>query len=220
MNRLIKLTLLFGTLCMAYSCTDLDEELEDELATEFSDEGVPTPDEGGGASGPLLASYNRLRNGTAGHGSYFSAQEVSSDEMAIGQKGGDWFDGGIWLRMHRHTFGPENGAFNGIWNDAYGGIGEVNLALDGSLSADETAQARVIRAFFYWRLLDNFGRVKIITAPGGDAPQSTRAEVYDFVESELLGALGIASVTASLDLSGAARRCSCQSPRETIKRAI
>ncbi|MBT8306786.1 MAG: RagB/SusD family nutrient uptake outer membrane protein, partial [Maribacter sp.] len=204
MNRLIKLTLLFGTLCFAYSCTDLDEELEDELATEFSDEGVPTPDEGGGASGPLLASYNRLRNGTAGHGSYFSAQEVSSDEMAIGQKGGDWFDGGIWLRMHRHTFGPENGAFNGIWNDAYGGIGEVNLALAGTLSADETAQARVIRAFFYWRLLDNFGRVKIITTPGGDAPQSTRAELFDFVESELLGALGITAVTASLDLSGSA----------------
>ena len=122
----------------------------------------------------------------------------------LGQKGGDWFDGGIWLRMHRHTFNSSNGTFNNIWNDAYGGIGEVNLALSGSLSPSDEAQAKTIRAFFYWRLLDNFGRVKIITASGGDAPQATSSQVFDFVESELLSVLGIAAVTGSLDLSGSA----------------
>lgn len=204
MNRLIKLTFLFGTLFFAYSCTDLEEVLEDELTTEFSDDGVAVPGDGGSSDGALTASYNRLRNGSAGHGSYYSVQEVSSDEMAIGQKGGDWFDGGIWLRMHRHTFESANGPLNNIWNDAYGGIGEVNLALSGSLTAAEEAQAKVIRAFFYWRLLDNFGRVKIITTPGGDAAQSSRADVYNFVEGELLDALGIGAVTASMDLSSSA----------------
>ena len=88
----------------------------------------------------MTPSYDILRNGSAGHGSYYSAQEVSSDEMTLGQKGGDWFDGGIWLRMHRHTFDASNGTFNNIWNDAYGGIGEVNLALNGgSLSPAEMA---------------------------------------------------------------------------------
>jgi len=208
MNRLIKLTFLFGMLFFAYSCTDLNEVLEDELVSEFSDDGVVVIDGAtdGGAlpPGSLSPSYDRLRNGSAGHGSYYSAQEVSSDEMTLGQKGGDWFDGGIWLRMHRHTFDSSNGTFNNIWNDAYGGIGEVNLALSGSLDANETAQAKTIRAFFYWRLLDNFGRVKIITTAGGDAPQSTRAAVFNFVESELLSVLGITSVTSSLDVSGSA----------------
>ncbi len=209
MNRLIKLTFLSSMLFMAYSCTDLEEVLEDELTTEFSDDGV-TVIEGatsGGIlpSGALAPSYNRLRNGSAGHGSYYSAQEVSSDEMTLGQKGGDWFDGGIWIRMHRHTFDSSNGTFNNIWNDAYGGIGEVNLALEGgSLSPSEAAQARTIRAFFYWRLLDNFGRIKIITASGADAPQGTSTQAFDFVESELLSVLGIGAVTNSLDLSGSA----------------
>lgn len=206
MKSLLKFTFFFSMLFLAYSCTDLDEVLEDEFTTEFSDPGVSVIDGAtdGGVFPPaaLVPSYNRLRNGSAGHGSYYSVQTVSSDEQAIGQKGGDWFDGGIWLRMHRHTFGSASGPLDGIWNDAYGGIGEVNLAMSGSLSPGEMAQAKVLRAFFYWRLLDNFGRVKIITSPGGDAPQSDRTTLFNFVEGELLDALGIGAVTGSMDLSG------------------
>ncbi len=191
---------------MCYTCTDLEEVLEDELVTEFSDDGVPdnSGETAGGVfpSGALAAAYGRLRNGSAGHGSYYSVQTVSSDEMAIGQKGGDWFDGGIWLDMHRHTVNSSNGPLNGTWVDAYGGIAETNLALESGLSAGEESQARVIRSFFYWRLLDLYGRVKLITSSGGDAPQSDRTAVFNFVEQELLGALGIPAVTGSMDLSG------------------
>jgi len=208
MKRLIKLTFLFSMLFLAYSCTDLDEVLEDELTEEFSDDGVSVIDgatDGGVLPpGSLLGSYNGLRSGTAGHGSYYSIQTVSSDEQTIGAKGGDWFDGGIWVRMHQHTINSSSGPVNNTWNNAYGGIGEVNLALSGSLTANETAQAITVRAFHYLRLLDLFGRVKIITSPGGDAPQSDRTTLFNFVESELLGVLGIAAVTGSMDLSGSA----------------
>lgn len=208
MNRLIKLTFLFSTLFLVYSCTDLEEILEDELTDEFSDGGVAVIDgatDGGVLPpGSLLAAYNALRNGTAGHGSYYSIQTVSSDEQTIGAKGGDWFDGGIWVRMHQHTINSSSGPVNDTWNNAYNGIGEANLALSGALSANETAQAKTVRAFHYLRLLDLFGRVKLITAPGGDAPQSNRITVFNFVESELLGALGILAVTGAMDLSGSA----------------
>ena len=206
MNRLIKLTFLLSTMVFTYSCTDLEEVLEDELTTQFSDDGVSVIQgaTAGGVqpSGALIPSYNGVRNGSANHGSYYSIQTVSSDEMAIGQKGGDWFDGGIWLRMHAHTEGSSMGPLNDSWNNAYSGIGEVNLALSGSLSPNEVAQAKTIRALQYWRLLDLFGRVKIITSPGGDAPQSDRTTVFNFVESELLSALGIPAVTPVMDLSG------------------
>jgi hypothetical protein len=210
MKRIFRLSFISAALVLSASCTDLEEELEDELTTEFTDGGVTVIDgaTAGGVQPPasLTAAYGRLRNGTANHGSYYSTQTVSSDEMAIGQKGGDWFDGGIWLEMHRHTFSAANPIFNNVWNDLYGGIGEVNLALEGTLSADEEAQARVLRAYFYYRLLDMYGRVKIITASGGDAPQASRNEVFDFVESELLGALGLASfpIMGAPDLSGSA----------------
>jgi hypothetical protein len=123
MDRLIKLTFLFSALFFTYSCTDLEEVLEDELSTQFSDDGV-TVIEGATAggvqpAGALVGSYNAIRNGSAGHGSYYSIQTVSSDEMAIGQKGGDWFDGGIWLRLHQHIETSSMGNLNEVWSNAY-----------------------------------------------------------------------------------------------------
>ena len=37
--------------------------------------------------------------------------------------------------------------------------------------------------------MDSFGRIKLVTTPGVDAPQSTRAEAFAFIESELLAAI-------------------------------
>ncbi len=200
MNRLIKFAFFFSAVLIFSSCTDLEDTLEDTLVDEFSNDGVDTG--GGGGAGATLAAYNKLRDGSAGHGSYFSVQFVSSDEGAITQKGGDWFDGGIWLRMQRHTYLSASGPLNDTWNNAYGGIGQCNTTLGGTLTASEAAEVRVLRAFHYWRLLDLFGRVKIVTETATDPPQSTRQQVYDFVESELLDVLGIGSVTATIDLSG------------------
>ncbi len=208
MDRLIKLTFLFSALFFTYSCTDLEEVLEDELQIEFSDDGVTViegaTDGGIQPAGALVGSYNEVRNGSANHGGYYSIQTVSSDEMAIGQKGGDWFDGGIWLDLHRHIELSSMPNLDGTWANAYKGIGAVNLALGGTLTPDETAQAKVLRAYQYWRLLDLFGRVKIVTVQATDPPQASRTEVFNFVESELLDALGIGAVTASMDLSGSA----------------
>jgi len=203
MKRIFKLTLI-STVFIAFSCTDLDDELEDTVTEEFSVDGVDTGG-GGGDGGPLLAAFARLRNGGAGNSGHFALQGVPGDDMAVPQKGGDWFDGGIWIQLHRHTWDAANDRINEGWNDAYGGIGECNIALDGGgLDANQTAQLRALRAYFYYRLLDLYGRVKIITSSGGDAPQSDRSAVFDFVESELLAALGISAVTASIDLSASA----------------
>ena len=201
MNRLIKFAFFFSAVLIFGSCTDLEDTLEDALVEEFSDDGVSLG--GGSGSGATLASYNKLRDGSAGHGSYFSVMYSSSDEGAITQKGGDWFDGGIWIRMHRHTYGSASGPLNDTWNNAYSGIGECNTALGGTaLDAAGTAEVRVIRAFHYFRLLDLFGRVKIVTETATDPPQATRQQVFDFVESELLDVLGVGAVTGTMDLSG------------------
>ena len=201
MKRFFKLA-LFSTVLIVFSCTDLDDPLEGSLTEEFTVEGVSTGGDGG-ASGPLLAPFGRLRNGGAGNTGFFATQSVTGDDMSVPQKGGDWFDGGIWIQLHRHTWDAAHERIGEAWNDAYGGIGECNIALDGgTLDANQTAQVRALRGYFYWRLLDLFGRVKIVTTPGGDAPQSERTAVFDFVESELLASLGIPAVTASMDLSG------------------
>lgn len=200
MNRLFKYIFLLLVI-IPFSCTDLEDPLEDSLTKTFSNDGVST---GGGGGGVLLAPFSRLRAGSATNGGYFSTQSITADDMAVTQKGGDWYDGGIWINLHRHTFDSSLNRINSAWTDAYTGIGECNTTLAQGLNANETAQVKSLRAYFYWRLMDLFGRVKIITSPGVDAPQSNRQEVYDFVESELLEALGISEVSSNMDLSGSA----------------
>lgn len=188
---------------MIGSCTNLDENLLSNPNSDFNID-VPASFDGGG-SGPndaISNAFAQLREaGSANHGGYWSVQSVSTDEMAVTQKGGDWYDGGIWIDMHRHTFTSTNGPLNGTWTQQYTAINACNEALGKNLDANQTAQVKALRAFFYYRLLDMYGRVKLITSSGVDAPQSTRLEVFNFVESELLSALGIPAVTSSMDLS-------------------
>tara|TARA_R110002050_G_scaffold204522_2_gene340054 strand:- start:53765 stop:55420 length:1656 start_codon:yes stop_codon:yes gene_type:complete len=199
MNNIVKSIFLCGILSVSlYSCTDLEEVLVDGIGSSAAD--------GGGDGGSsesvvtLTSAYDALRTGTANHGGYFSIQSVSTDEMAVTQKGGDWYDGGLWLRFQRHQYGKTEGPFNDTWKAQYTGIGICNELLAGTLTPAATAQVKTLRAFFYSRLVDLFGNVKIITVKGQDEPQSTRAEVFAFIESELLAAIGVPSITEPLSL--------------------
>ena len=207
MNKLFKYFMFFGLALGAVACTDLEEELVGDITDEVTAPGfnitVVNDPAAGNAIADLTASYAELRNaGTANHGGYYAIQEITSDEMCIAAKGGDWFDGGILIELHQHTYGANHAFVNGTWGQQYNAIGTINGKLgDGSLGPDGVAQARALRAYFYWRLLDLYGRVKIVTETSPDPPQASRQEVFDFVESELLAALGISEVTAGMDLS-------------------
>ncbi|MFL2624775.1 MAG: RagB/SusD family nutrient uptake outer membrane protein [Flavobacteriales bacterium] len=198
MKTINKIILAIGLIGITYSCTDLEEDLIGDLTSDFSVEGISTGGSGGGGDA-LTGVFNAVRNaGTANHGGYFSVQSVSSDEMAVTQKGGDWYDGGVWLDVHRHTFTPANGPITGTWSQQYGSIGQVNNAItNGGLDATQMAQAKVVRAYLHWRLMDLYGNV-IIADGSGSSSQSSRSTVFNWVEGELLSALGMGS---SFDLS-------------------
>ena len=199
MKTINKIILGIGLLGLTYSCTDLEEELLGDLTSDFSVEGISTGGSGGGGDA-LTGVFNAVRNaGTANHGGYFSVQSVSSDEMAVTQKGGDWYDGGVWLDMHRHTFTPANGPVTGTWSQQYGSIAGVNNAItNGGLDTNQMAQAKVVRAYLHWRLMDLYGNIVIADGSGSSA-QSSRSTVFNWIEGELLSALGMGS---SFDLSG------------------
>jgi hypothetical protein len=44
----------------------------------------------------------------------------------------------------------------------------------------------MMRAFYYFLMLDNFGNVPILEKFGDDTPTSPRSEVFDFIENEIL----------------------------------
>lgn len=201
MIKIAKYLFITSLLVGTNACTNLDETLKGDITKEIDVPGISTGGSGGASDG-LEAAFAELRNtGTAFHSAYYSVQEITSDEMCIGAKGGDWYDGGILIELHRHTYTPTHGFINNCWNNTYAAINTCNELIAKNLDANKNAQIKALRAYFYWRLLDLFGNVKIITSPGGDAPQATRAEVYAFVEKELLDALGVPAISQGMDLS-------------------
>ena len=201
-TRFFSYLMLLGVFLLSYSCTDLEEVLVGDVTSEVTVAGTGGGGGGGGASDVLAGPFSKLRDGTANHGGYFSVQTVSSDEAAVTQKGGDWYDGGVWLNMHRHTYTAASGPLNGTWSQLYQGITECNTQLGvAGITGNQSAQLRALRAYYYFRLVDVFGRIKLVTENNPSAPQSDRTAAFNFIESELLSALGIGAVTASMDLS-------------------
>jgi starch-binding outer membrane protein, SusD/RagB family len=185
----IKHIIVIGLLIGMVSC-DLDEKILGDFTENFDPAnqgvGIRNNVNKAGPNDGLGAAFSGLLGGTANHGGYFSIQEISTDEAVITQKGGDWFDGGIWLDMHKHTWGATNDGFNGTWGQTYNGIFQCNnLLANADITDPNKAQLRMLRAYYYWRLLDTFGRVKLAVTPGVDVAQSSRAAVYAFVVSEL-----------------------------------
>lgn len=181
-RRLGKIALL-GTCLLTFnnSCSNLEEEVFSDIdANSFG----KTEEEAKAAFGSI---YTQLYN-FCNHNTIWSVQEVSSDELVIPQRGGDWYDGGQWLRMHRHEYTATEESFNNAFRFCYQGISLCNSLLrNPNLGADLKPEIRAVRALYYFWLLDMFGNVPIPTEASAAFTEGTksRAEVYAFVEKEL-----------------------------------
>jgi hypothetical protein len=179
------------------SCTNLNENLYDKVS---SDEYGKTPDEINTIIGSAYASLRGFNDGITisyPNGEYvFFLNEVASDEACIATKiGGGWYDGGVYIDAQKHTWTPENRMILASWRYCFVGISKVNSVIfqveQSNLSEEQMvpikAELRAIRAYYYYILLDMFGNVPIVTNYDvSELPaNSTRLEVFEFVESEL-----------------------------------
>ncbi|SFH38490.1 RagB/SusD family nutrient uptake outer membrane protein [Pontibacter chinhatensis] len=171
--------------CMVQSCTDLDEEVYDKVP---SDKFGTNPEQLNALVGPLYSSL----------GDYFGRyieMNVSTDELIIPTRGGDWKDGDKWRRMHQHTWDPtqDDGIFNGVWTWVYNNVTSINQQLNNpniAANAELKAELRALRAFYHYIAMDNFGNVIIADQLSTEAlGQKSRAEVYAWIEKELVEAL-------------------------------
>src|SRR3989454_10772327 len=144
----------------------------------------------------LAGVYAQLR-GTTDNGDYWGISEVSTDEMVVPTRGSDWFDNGTWLELHRQTWSansPSTLSFlNNAWNTAYAGIARANVLVTAleQVTVPNQAQlegeARYLRAFYYYLLMDLYGGVPIaITTELKRWPRQTRDSTFKFIEGELL----------------------------------
>lgn len=194
----VKITaaIILSTL-FTFSCTNLDEDLYDKVT---DDNFGTTPNEiealVGGAYSSLRGFSDAISNSFPTCEYVFFLNEVASDEATIPTRGTDWYDGGRYQQTQRHQWNADNGMILSAWRYCYTGIAKVNAIIYQVNKSGLTAEAkkpilaelRSIRAYYYYQLLDMFGNVPIVTnfedqsLPGN----STRLEVYHFVETELL----------------------------------
>jgi hypothetical protein len=178
---------------LLWSCTNLDET---PLSSVTPDNFYQTEQELVSAVVPVYSSLNDYT-----WGEYMFLQEMSSDEIFVPQRGGDWGDGGVWRELHEHKWTPSHGMMNSAWNAAYRGVARANSVLENMEKSPSqsplkpvfTAEVRVLRAFYYWWLVDEFGGVPVVTAaiidPKKPPQPNTRQEVFDFIVNEINAAL-------------------------------
>ncbi len=172
-----------------FACTDL-EVLPDSQLT----------------SSNAFKNKNEFLNGLSGVystlGVYgdqlFKVNETSSDEAIVPARGADWKAPPL-QNLHKHTWQVSNGEINGAYEALSRGIAQANIfmgVIAESDFADDSevkimnAEARFLRAFYYYNMLDMFGDVPIVTEPidPSDPPSNKntdRTDVYNFVISEL-----------------------------------
>ncbi len=179
------------TFAIMPSCTDLDEEVFSQVT---ADNFFQSEEE---LISALGAAYTSLY-GYMGAGNFWGANEVTSDELTVPTRGSGWGDGGHWVRGHTHTWNPNDPMINDPWNFLFGGVNSCNRLifqfeeLQNPLTDPFIAELKALRAVYYLWLLDMYGNVPIVTSFADADPtpvNNSRAEVFAFVESELLGSL-------------------------------
>jgi hypothetical protein len=193
--------LSLGITIMLGSCTKLDEEVYDQvLETSFK----PTEKDIPAIMG---TAYTPLRTVMVGWQGNFDLQEEPADIIVTPERPNGWVDGGTYQRMHRHEWTPTEWQPRNSWNENYKGVNNANRILsqieDGSIPVTTgkealVAELRAVRAFYYSMLLDNHGNVPLVVdfKDASLPKQSTRKQVYDFVEKELLETIPLLSEKA------------------------
>ena len=184
------LAVLFGaaTLISPQGCTDLSESPFSVITPENF---YRNDDEVRAGVAAVYSQFN-----TASSGNYRYLSEITSDEEVIPVRGQDWFDNGAHLEGQRHTWQPNSplglGNINSAWTQNFTGIARANVLLTAitnlplSNKPRTIAEVRLLRAYFYYNLMDTFGGVPIVTdADVMPRQRATRAETFAFIEKEL-----------------------------------
>ena len=184
---------LIAIAAFTFSCTKLDEKVYDSIPGSMYPE---TPAQIASLS---VVTYQKLQDLADDNGWWFLTQEISSDELCAPTRGADWYDGGKWLNLHRHTWTNDDESVNKMWSFYWTGITTCNQILDlmekipqnPTLTAKKK-EVQVIRSFYYYLLIDTYGDAPYLTS-AEKAPampyKIKRAAIYDSLVATITRAL-------------------------------
>lgn len=180
--------------------------LDTQRQGAYDDTNYPYP----GGSGPydqfIFGAYNELRSFNLHSQSFITATSIRSDDA---DKGSTAADGGSnAITMDNFPVLASNGFCNTLWLGNYSLITKCNSTIkevntNATIVATEAikqqtlGEARFLRAYAYFNLVRLFGRVPLIDtlfsdpAAQNNVAQSSAAQIYAFIESDLTFAASV-----------------------------
>ena len=117
----------------------------------------------------------------------FNLNELTTDHAVVG-----WGDPGL-PDLHGMNWSSSNDFTEAMYNRLAQEVSFCNSFISNAANLSDPvvstyiAEARFLRAFAYYNLIDLYGKVPLTTSITTDLPQqSTRTELFNFVESELI----------------------------------
>lgn len=179
---------LATTLAVLASCTNLDVVEKDSLVVKATGGGFKSVN----VADALQASYNNLGNNFSDQGGIYSLGEHPTAEMIPPTRGVDWGDNGVWRTLDQHTWDATHSNVLGSWNNLNSEVFKATQILASSPSAAQAAEAKFLRAWNMFHVMDYWGQVPFRETTEGvdDFPKvKTRAEAFDFIVKDLTEAL-------------------------------
>ncbi|HEX5151104.1 MAG TPA: RagB/SusD family nutrient uptake outer membrane protein [Parafilimonas sp.] len=140
----------FIFLTLTYTaCTKLDEKFRSDVVNASNLT----------ATQLLTSAYNSLN--TVQTGDWWHLQEHTSDELIGPTRGPDWDDNGNWRALHLHTWTADQSQVNGAFSALLTGQYNASVVLQPEFKAttQQAAEARFIRAFTIFAVLDSYDQV-------------------------------------------------------------
>lgn len=183
-------------LLASQACTKLDENVYDQIITDTYYNNRTE------VLSAVLRPYTHTNAWitSSGQVGYWRVNELAGDQLAWPVKGVHGQDNGNWVRLHYHTWVPDDPEI--VWNPwslMFTGVGFCNTAIE-NLEKREAAAMQITqaekdayiadlkfqRAFYYLKIMDLYGNVPIVTKVGEVSPPTKpRSEVFKFIETEI-----------------------------------
>jgi hypothetical protein len=153
MKRSRVFLIIFFSIMFADSCTKLNEDVGSNLT-----QGQVSTDSSY-ASILLAGVYNSLEIPFTGFLQIFPLSELTTDEAIAPTRANNWDDNGQWRVFHQQKYDPNNAVIHDCFKSLSGVIYAATDMLQYKPTARQQAEARFIRAWAMYWLLDMYDQV-------------------------------------------------------------
>lgn len=179
----ILIVILFAML-MSFSCTNLNEDFQGDLKASQVKTATTAQ-----TSALLTGVYNStcmyFQSTTSGMCAF---NVLTTDELMAPTRGADWDDNGNWRVLHQHKWDGSHTRIRDLFNNLCGTVFSATDFLQYGPTAQQEAEARLIRAWGMYWMLDLFDQVPY-REPGESVLQPSKVrkgmEALNYIISEI-----------------------------------